>query len=254
MPLTMEHEAPIELCREHPEVVPALLQRILKVPLPYYSRPRVVDPATRAVIPTGQRSDVAVLLEDNGRAVLGAILEPQGRPDPDKWFAWPKYTADLHAEIRCDTYLIVLALSRSVAAWAREPIRSFQPGHGLRPYVIGPDDLPHVHSVAEARAEPWLAALSAMVHANDRGGEQEVLHVLQVAKEDAGEQQAWWLYHLFYAIMSPRNCELLQEIIMMHPDAYLPKTKNDIEQFNRGKSEGETKGLRTAITLACKSM
>jgi hypothetical protein len=86
-----------------------------------------------------------------------------------------------------------------------------------------------------------------MMHANDRDGEQDVLHVLRAAKEDAGPRQAFWLYQIFYAIMSPESCQRLQEIIMMHPDAYLPKTEFDIQQFNRGKQEG----LREAILTAC---
>ena len=47
MSLTMEHEAPIELCREHPEVVPALLRKLLHLPVPPYSRVRVTDPGAR---------------------------------------------------------------------------------------------------------------------------------------------------------------------------------------------------------------
>lgn len=87
MALSIEHEAPIELCREHPEVIPALLEHIIKVRLPYYSRVRVTDPGTRVAVPTGKRSDAAVVLEDRGRAVLGVVLEPQGAIDPGKWFA-----------------------------------------------------------------------------------------------------------------------------------------------------------------------
>src|SRR5207245_469392 len=120
MSLSMEHEGPVELFRAHPEVVPVILEHVLKVPLPYFSRVRVTDPNTRAIVPTGKRSDSAVVLEDNGRVVLAAIVEPQGQVSEAKWFAWPKYTADLHAEVCCDTYLIVLALTRSVAAWARK--------------------------------------------------------------------------------------------------------------------------------------
>jgi hypothetical protein len=83
----MEHEAPVELCREHPDVVPAILHHLLKVPLPYFSHVRVTDPNTRALVATGKRSDAAVILEDGKRPVLAAILEPQGKIDPDKFYA-----------------------------------------------------------------------------------------------------------------------------------------------------------------------
>ncbi len=247
----MEHEAPIELCREHPEVVPAILMHLLKVKLPYFSRVRVTDPGTRTLVPTGQRSDAAVVLEDNGKPVVAAILEPQGRIDPGKWFAWPKYVADLHAEVRCDTYLIVLALTRSVAAWARQPIGSFLPGHGLVPRVIGPDDVPRVGSLKEACAEPWLAALAAMMHADDESGPEEALVAVQAARQTGGVDQAWWLYQLLRAIMTKERYQRLEEFIMLHPDVYLPKTDFEWSQFNKGetkgKAEGEIKGKAEAI-------
>ena len=82
MSLSIEHEAPIELCREHPEVVPAILHHLLKVPLPYISRIRVTDPNTRAILPTGKRSDAAVIMEDNGHPVLAAIWSPRARLTP----------------------------------------------------------------------------------------------------------------------------------------------------------------------------
>lgn len=237
MSLSIEHEAPIELCREHPEVISDLLRELLQVRLPAYSRVRMTDPNTRAVLPTGQRSDAAVVFEDQDRPVLAAILEPQGSIDKAKWYSWPKYLADLHAEVQCDTYLIVLALSRGVAAWAQRPIASFQPPHGLRLLVVGPQDLPRVTSVADARQRTWLAALSALLHANEPDGVTDAAHVLQATREGQGPNQAWWLYQLLRAIMSEEHCQRLQEVIMFSPEVYLPKTEFEREQYRQGKAE-----------------
>lgn len=239
----MDHEAPIELFREHPEVVPTLLSRLLHVELPYFSDVRVTDPGTRTVVATGKRSDAAVVLLDGKRPVLGAILEPQGKIDPDKHFSWPKYLGDLHAELHCDTYLIVLALTRSVARWAKEPIATFQRGRGLEPYVIGPDDLPRLESLPAACQEPWLAALTALVHAADEQGPAEALVALQAVKETAGSRQAFWLYELLRAIMTADRYRSLEKVIMLSPESYLPKTDWERMQFSRGKAEGTTEGI-----------
>lgn len=243
MSLSMEHEAPIELCREHPEVVPVLLARYLHVELPAYSRVRFSDPNTRTVLPTGQRSDASIILEDDDRPVLGIILEPQGARDASKAFAWPRYLADLHAEIGCDSYLVVLALNRSVATWAKRPIRTFQPGKGFEPYVLGPDELPRVRSVAEAREAPWPSALCALLHANDPEGEQDATRALQATKEAVGPDKAFWLYQLLRAIMSETQCERLQEIVMQHPDQFIPKTSFERNQARKFKAEGKAESV-----------
>lgn len=237
MSLSMGHQAPIELCREHPEVIPVVLSRYLHLELPAYSRVRFADPNTRAVVATGHRCDAAIILEDGDRPVLGVVLELQSNRDDDKPFVWPRYLADLHADTRCDTYLVVIALNRSVARWARQPIRTFQPGRGLEPYVLGPDEFPRVHSEDDVRRAPWLSALCAILHANDPDGVEDALRTLRATKETQGDTKAVWLYDLLRAIMSEVHCQRMQEIIMLHPDVYLPKTDFERQQFKNGKAD-----------------
>ena len=236
MSLSFEHEAPIELCREHPELVPAILIKLLNLELPRFTAARVTDPGTRPVMPTGQRSDLSVILVDGEVPVAAAIFEPQRQVDADKWYSWPKYLADLHAEVRGPTYLIVLALRREVAHWAKAPIRSFQPGSDLAPYVIGPDEVPRLLSLEQALAEPLLSALSALVRADEPGAEEEALLAVQAMQERAGPDQAYWLYQLIRAIMTPERCQRLQDLIMLHPDVDKPKTTYEWAAFNRGKA------------------
>ena len=183
MSLSIEHEAPIELCREHPQVVISILTKLLHITLPPFSSLRVTDPNSRQTQATGYRSDNAFLFEQQDTPVVAVVIEPQRSINDKKRRSWPKYTADLHAEVDCDTYLVVLAFTRPVARWARSPITSFQPGSQFAPHVIGPDDLSRVTLEEQVREDPWLAALSALMHANDEQGEQDMLTTLRVTKE-----------------------------------------------------------------------
>ncbi len=100
----------------------------------------------------------------------------------------------------------MLGLTRGVARWARGPIATLQPGRGLSPYVIGPDDLPRLETPEQASGDLWLGALTALLHAADQQGPQEALVALQATRQAAGERQAMWLYELLRAIMTPERC------------------------------------------------
>src|SRR5205814_9322585 len=114
---------------------------------------------------------VATLLDANGAVVLAVIVEVQRQPDPDKRFAWPFYTAALHARMRCPVCLLVIATTPAVARWARRPIRSFQPKAGFVPLVVGPEAIPRVTDPAAAEQAPELAVLSVLAHGAEKGAE-----------------------------------------------------------------------------------
>lgn len=187
-------------------------------------------------MPTGQRGDLSVVLLSGEQPVAAAVFEPQRTVDPAKWYSWPRYLSDLHAEVRCPTYLIVLALGPAVADWARRPISSFQPGWHLRPYVLGPEDVPRVTSLAQALEDPMLAALGAVVHADEETAEEQGYLAIRAVRDLRGEDHAWWLYRLLYAIMTPERSTKLQELTMLSREALLPKTPYDWAKYNEGKA------------------
>jgi hypothetical protein len=118
-----------------------------------------------------------------------------------------------------------------------------QPGRGLTPYVVGPDELPRLETAEQAKGDLWLGALAALLHAGDEQGSKEALVALRAAREVAGEQQAMWLYELLRAIMTPERYRRLEEFIMLSPESYLPKTDWERLQFGRGKAEGKAEAL-----------
>jgi hypothetical protein len=166
---SIDHEIPLRLLQERPEVLLRLLREGLGVALPPYQEIRAEKAELSALSPVERRADMVFTLRREGAAVLGLIVEVQLAPDPRKSFTWPEYVGTLHSALQCDTYLVVLAPDAGVARWARAPIRSFQPNAPFVPLVVGPETIPRVESAEEARAAPELAVLSAVTHARKKG-------------------------------------------------------------------------------------
>ncbi len=175
--LSIAHEAPLEVLRKVPELVPALLRESLGLELPSFTAASRTDSDFTQVRPAPFRADLAVTLhgkDGQQRPAMGIIVEIQRSRDRRKRRSWPLYTAALHAQLHCQTCLVVVAMDEGVARWAGAPIRTLQPGSPFTPLVLGPGRIPRV-SRERARREPWMAALSALAHGNDPDGTSIVL-------------------------------------------------------------------------------
>ncbi|WP_394821198.1 hypothetical protein [Pendulispora albinea] len=167
---TREHEAPLLLLREHPELVAELLRDLLGVAVPAHTEARIEQADFTQVFPAAFRADLVMTLRQGGRPVMGIVGEIQRGEDPDKRASWPLYNAALHAQLRCQIVLVVLAETEAIARWARKPIETVQVGSPFTPLVIGPSDIPVVTSEDQARATLELAILSALVHGKTQRG------------------------------------------------------------------------------------
>src|SRR5579871_6631588 len=109
MPVTVEHEAPLEVLERFPELLPRLLREQFGLDLPQGVRVRPTSSNHNVTVVQELRSDSAFVLElEPGKPpACAVILESQRSIKSEKWFAWPSYLADLHRTHRCDSYLIV---------------------------------------------------------------------------------------------------------------------------------------------------
>ena len=124
MSVSIEHEAPIELCQRHPLLVPKLLG-LLGHPLPAEVVAVPVSANFNQPVVEQWESDGAMLLKLLHKPIGAVALEIQRQPDPDKRLSWPIYTAALHAKHGgIDTYLLVIATNRPTAHWAKQPIKT----------------------------------------------------------------------------------------------------------------------------------
>jgi hypothetical protein len=90
--------------------------------------------------------------------------------DADKRRSWWWYLVGVHTRHGCDTTLVVVTPSATVARWARTPLTLGHPGATMTPVVLGPEEVPVVTDEARAVEAPELAVLSAIVHGDTEAG------------------------------------------------------------------------------------
>ena len=95
--LTVTHEAPLELIRQHPSLAAELVRATLSIPLPEDLEARLGPTDLNNVVPAQFTADSVITLHDpgTGSPVLVVIIEPQGRADFDKQYSWPAYVTNV---------------------------------------------------------------------------------------------------------------------------------------------------------------
>ncbi len=180
---TLEHNALVEMFREHPELAPRLLATLLHVEVPPHAAVAVVESSLDQLIPVEFRADLVLELRDeNDALVLAIVIEVQRDVDPDKKFSWPTYVTVVRARKRCGTIVLVVAPDAGVAAWAAENIDLGLGRGNVEPLVLGPAVVPEIIDPADVEKETELAVLSAVAHGNGPSG----LTVVQAALAGLG--------------------------------------------------------------------
>ncbi|WP_437689843.1 hypothetical protein [Sorangium sp. So ce176] len=107
---TLEHNALVEMFREHPELAPRFLATLFHVEVPPHASVAVVESSLDQLIPVEFRADLVLELRGaTGTLVLAIVIEVQRDVDPDKKFSWPAYVAVVRARKRCGTIVLVVA-------------------------------------------------------------------------------------------------------------------------------------------------
>lgn len=264
---TLFHEAPLDVLREHPEVLLELLA-LGHVQLDLSSRPTVtvLESTAIEVVPAHRHADFVAELRDETGGPLRAIvvLEVQRRADPDKPRAWIQMVASALGRHAARVVLVVLAFDEATARWARRP--HDEGALLLRPVVLGPGDLPHLVSVADARAHLLLAVLIALARsaeaaARGRRGlspeaELDVLHAAEAVTELADPRLRQRLASLIEgaapADIRARILELLEERGMRSLEIIREegRTEGRAEGRTEGRAQGRAEGeARTLLKL-----
>jgi hypothetical protein len=85
----------------------------------------------------GLFSDKVFVFEGDERRVAVIAEVQSGRPDEERSLAWPAYIANARHRHRCDTLLMVFAITRGAARGSAKPIRTGHPGWDLVPLISG---------------------------------------------------------------------------------------------------------------------
>jgi hypothetical protein len=143
--LSVTHEAPLELIKQHPALAVDLLRAMTGMPLRAGLDVRLASTSLNTITPVQYAADSVVVVSDpaTGEPLVAIIGEPQGRDDKTKKFSWPVYLTNVRRETGCDSaYLIVVCPVPAEAERCRAVIPLGHPGFELRPIVIDPEHAP----------------------------------------------------------------------------------------------------------------
>ncbi len=168
--LSMDHEALVDLFRNRPTMAADMLREVFGRPMPAFKEARIEPTAMPEITPADRRADlVVVLLDDDRRPLLAIVVEVQLHRDPDKPFTWPVYVTQTRAQHRCRTWLLVVTTEPEMVRWCSRTIEVGQ--FDLTPWVLGPAGVPVLTDADRAREAPELVVLSAMAHGQGEAGE-----------------------------------------------------------------------------------
>ncbi|WP_131741833.1 hypothetical protein [Actinomadura roseirufa] len=248
--VTVNHELPLEMIRNRPQLVPTLLRGVFGVDVPAHDRVTLASESYADLNPAELRCDATVLLGDPDAPSLGVVAESQLRPRIEKTWSWPAYLALLRLRRKCDVTLLVFCPDRASARGCAAPIDMGHPGWVLRPLAFAPEDLPPVTDPATARDLPELAVLSAPAHADGPQGEAVVRSLsaaLDTLDGDSGP-----LYHDYLmSQLSLAARKLLEETVKI--EDYQWQSDFAIEHQALGEARGEARGERKALLNVLKA-
>ncbi|WP_330229331.1 hypothetical protein OHA40_25085 [Nocardia sp. NBC_00508] len=210
---TQQHEVLVEMFRSQPHLAAGLITDAFGIPLPAYAQVRAASCDFTDVGPNEFRGDTALVLTDaSGTAVVGIVLEVQLGRDRSRQWAWPVYVSTLRARLECPVFLMVVSPDARVATWCRKPIEFGHPGLVLRPLVLGPDVVPTVTDLGEARTLPERAVLSALAHADGPDADR-VFEAFLAGLQSTDDERAKMYYDLVVAALSKTARHRLEELM-----------------------------------------
>ncbi|MEL6184596.1 MAG: DUF4351 domain-containing protein [Myxococcota bacterium] len=241
MAVSYEHESLLELFRRRETLAVELLTGSLGVEVPSWSEVRVTEGDLGQIDPVETRADLVLLLDENGKAVFGIVVEVQLAKNAEKLFRWPLYAATLRVRHACPVAVLVVTPDRTVAEWAKKPI-ALGSGNTYSVAVLGPDAVPRIET-PDVPVE--LALLSAKAHGETDEGLIVVENALRcVMQLDADERSDY--HDLLWAWLSPAIREKVSEMLEQH----FPYPQSDFakEHYGKGLREGEAQLLLRLLT------
>jgi hypothetical protein len=250
------HDALIEIFRHRPQLLLALLALVAPGRVPDVPG-AILLPAPGEVTSEHHeqhRTDLVLLRMIPGAAPAHAfILEVQLAPDPRKDFTWPVYAAGIGAREQCPVTLVVLALDERTARWAAAlHSRSGGGSTVMTPLVIGPAQIPRITDLAEARASPEMAVLSAAAHGRTRGAEH-IAHAAILACAALDTTHRTLYVDAVIARLGKRARRALEENMPLQrfvPQSDIGKkiyAEGRTEGLREGREEGLKKGRREGL-------
>lgn len=238
------HQGLVTLLLERPEVLATVLGPAREAGSTRRVRIRPATATFSNLSPPSYHADLALRVED-GRGRLQELLigEVQLRRDRRKHISWPLYLTAARAEVGldCPVTLVVVALTPAVARWCAQPIALDRRGSVVRPLVLGPEIIPRVDDVEAARANPELAVLSAVVHAESEAAPQIATAAL-IACRTLDSPHAYLYADMVEARLDPVARRAVEKLMESH--GYRLQTAHARKHFAAGEKKGREEGRK----------
>jgi len=252
--VSFKHQGLCKLIGERPDFVPTLLETLLGMKL---SRNCVIVPAPETIRELGLPEHAADVVVAHRRATSrrrlneAFVFEVQLRPDRDKWWSWPVHLCGTRARHQCPTTLVVITTNQRTARWAAKPIDLGREQGELRPLVIGPEQIPRMLELHEARACPELATLAVIVHGHRPESKRLIRNALEVVLERLAkkrERDRLLLELILGSVPRATLREIEDEMDVRTTPLLSGWSKQRIAQGRAlGKREGLQKGLQRGL-------
>ncbi|WP_061297691.1 hypothetical protein [Herbidospora cretacea] len=241
MPPTTEHEMWLDLFTNNPRLAPDLLSETFGMPVPSYDEASVESPG--------------IVLRYRGRPVLACVVEVQRDHDPRRRLTWAENVTAAYARHDCQTILLVMWPHAHGAEHLATPI-VLGPSSVVTPHVIGMSALPLVTDEEQAIANPELATLSALAHADGPRG-KEVLAavsagVLSLGKAAGEKEENAKMYADYLSEALSRTASELWRT-MMGVAKYEYKSEWARRYVAEGRAEGKAQGEAEAVLFILES-
>jgi hypothetical protein len=238
------HEVLVEMFRDRPALAAELLAGPLGIPVPDFKQATLSPGELTDVAPTEYRADAVVTLKVHKKATLAVVIEAQLRIDTRKRRSWPAYVATLHARLDCPVALLVVCSSPVVANWCATPIVVHDPGMVLRPFVLGPDQVPVVTDPAVATSNPQLAVLSAIAHGSRRD-HASVLDAMLAGLNVVDHAHANLYADIVLRVLPQAARRYLEDALSTKTHPYQSNFAR--RYYDQGEAAGEAKGEARAV-------
>ncbi|WDZ90102.1 hypothetical protein [Nocardiopsis sp. HUAS JQ3] len=239
-----EHEIPLKIIRNAPEVVIPLLRDAVGFELPEYTEASMTSSECTDSKPRVYTSDGAVVLRNGTEKVLAVVVERQHKQEQDKFWTWPVYHATVRAQVKCPTVLLALCPTDALARYYTGPIHTGHPGDHLTPLVVGPSNTPVVADPEQARSMPELAVLSAKAHGDH---DLRTLDAVMEALNAVSSDHRAFYYDYVLAGRSDEARKYLEDL--MSVGTYNWQSDFAREYVDIGREEGREEGVARSVIL-----
>jgi hypothetical protein len=230
------HEMLVELIAECPEILLPALHEHLGEELAGVELGFHRGESTHGQLPP-LRADLTLELRRAGtiEPFAAITVEAQLGKDPDKPFSWLFYHAGLHHRLRVPCFLVVVATDPEVAAWAAGPFHSGMVM--LRPWVIGPANVPAITDPEVARRSLSLTLLSGIVHGNEPVA-VDIGLALAAALDAAPDDVGLYYWDGLLAALG----DAIREALEMQLRNFKPRSEWGRNLLAKGEADGLAKG------------